>query len=95
MSYPPSARWAVRYTERALTALQGLDRPIREQIEGYAQRLLDSDAPRSRGRALSGPLVGLWRYRVGDHRLICEIQDDVLVILVIDIGHRSKIYRRQ
>ncbi|MBQ7262142.1 MAG: type II toxin-antitoxin system RelE/ParE family toxin, partial [Synergistaceae bacterium] len=49
----------------------------------------------SRGRALSGPLAGLWRYRVGDHRLICEIQDDVLVILVIDIGHRSKIYRRQ
>lgn len=53
-----------------------------------------SDNPRSTGHGLAGPLSGLWRYRVGDYRIICDIQDHKLVVLVVEIGHRSDIYRQ-
>lgn len=50
--------------------------------------------PRSKGKALTGPRLGTyWRYRIGDYRLICDIQDGALLILVIDIGNRKEIYR--
>ena len=48
---------------------------------------------RALGKALSGPLGTLWRYRVGDFRAICEVQDGAKVILVLQIGHRREIYR--
>lgn len=48
--------------------------------------------PRQRGKALSGPLSGFWRYRVGDHRVLCRLDGNVLVVLVVDVGHRSEIY---
>ncbi|MDR3346095.1 MAG: type II toxin-antitoxin system RelE/ParE family toxin [Campylobacteraceae bacterium] len=48
--------------------------------------------PRSRGKALVGNLSGLWRYRVEDYRLICKIEDNHFIILVIEIGHRNSIY---
>ena len=51
------------------------------------------DNPRSRGKALTSNLAGLWRYRVGDYRIFCRIYDDKLVITVIEIAHRSTIYR--
>ncbi|MBQ3396379.1 MAG: type II toxin-antitoxin system RelE/ParE family toxin [Synergistaceae bacterium] len=49
--------------------------------------------PRQRGKALTGTRSGQWRYRAGDYRIICEIRDDVFVVLVLEIGHRSNIYR--
>ena len=52
-----------------------------------------TDNPRLHGKALSGNLKGLWRYRIGDYRLIADIQDNELVIVAIDIGHRREIYR--
>lgn len=54
--------------------------------------LLNIDNPRSSGKALQGDLKGLWRYRVGDYRLITQIHDNELVILVIEIGHRKDVY---
>ncbi|UGX88074.1 type II toxin-antitoxin system RelE/ParE family toxin [Phyllobacterium meliloti] len=52
------------------------------------------DDPRQTGKTLRGATLGsLWRYRVGDYRIICEIQDQKLVVLVIDIGHRREVYR--
>lgn len=50
------------------------------------------DDPRTRGKALTGTLRGLWRYRVGDYRIVCDLVDSRLVVLVIDIDHRSSIY---
>jgi mRNA interferase RelE/StbE len=52
-----------------------------------------ADDPISSGKALADQLAGLWRYRVGDYRLVCEIEDGRLLILVVTIGHRSDIYR--
>lgn len=51
------------------------------------------DDPRSRGKGLSGNLAGLWRYRVGDYRVVCELDDGVMVVLVVDVAHRSTVYR--
>ncbi|TFD03790.1 MULTISPECIES: type II toxin-antitoxin system RelE/ParE family toxin [unclassified Cryobacterium] len=50
------------------------------------------DNPRDRGQALTGILSGLWRYRVGDYRVVCDLQDAHLIVLVIDIDHRNSIY---
>ena len=59
-----------------------------------AQRLATLDDPRATGKALSGPQLGTyWRYRVGDYRIICDIKDDTLCILVIELGNRREIYR--
>ena len=57
------------------------------------ERLLGSPDPRQIGKALAGELQGLIRYRVGDYRLICRLEDRVLTILVLEVGHRREIYR--
>ena len=56
------------------------------------KNLVDCDDPHRTGKALTGQFKGSWRYRVGDYRILAEIHDDVLVILLIDIGHRSTVY---
>ena len=62
---------------------------IRTWIE---KNLMNTENPRIKGKALTGDLKGLWHYRVGDYRILAEIQDAKIVILILDIGHRSKIY---
>jgi len=57
------------------------------------ERVASQEDPRSLGKALSGPLGTLWRYRVGDYRVICEIQHEVVKILMVRIGHRREVYR--
>jgi mRNA interferase RelE/StbE len=57
------------------------------------ERVAPSDDPRAMGIALKGPLGDLWRYRVGDYRVICDIQDKVLTVLVLQIGNRREVYR--
>ena len=58
------------------------------------ERLANLENPRSLGEALQGRHLGeFWRYRVGDYRIVCKIQDDHLVILVIKVGHRREVYR--
>ena len=57
------------------------------------ERLATADNPRQWGRALQGERRGLWRYRVGDYRLICDIQDEKITILVLELGHRKDVYR--
>lgn len=59
---------------------------IKKNLEGC-------ENPRVHGKALSGNLKGLWRYRIGDYRLLVDIQDDKLIIVAVDIGHRREIYR--
>lgn len=54
--------------------------------------LVDLDDPQTRCKALTGPLAGLWRLRVGDYRVLLDIQRDELVIVALDVGHRSSIY---
>lgn len=77
--------WRIELSETANKQLAKLDKTEARRITKFLrERLVASDNPRIVGKALSGPLGGLWRYRVGDYRLICEIQDGVLCVLVED-----------
>ena len=58
------------------------------------KNLENTDNPRRQGKALTGNLKGLWRYRIGDYRLIVDIMDEELVIIAVDIGHRREVYRQ-
>ena len=86
--------WSIKLEATALKALKKLDATVRRRIEHYIDRLAEEDNPRIRGIALQGTdYEGLWRYRVGDYRLICQIKDQELVILVLEIGHRREVFR--
>lgn len=74
--------------------MKKLDRETARRIIAKLREISQLEDPRSTGKALVGNLAGLWRYRVGDYRIICDIEDGVLVILVVDIAHRSKVYKR-
>ena len=86
--------WTIEYTDTAITHLRRLDRQTAQRIVDYMdQRVSVQENPRELGQALRGPLGGLWRYRVGDCRVICDIQDQVLRILVVRVGRRDTVYR--
>ncbi|AMV73339.1 type II toxin-antitoxin system RelE/ParE family toxin [Desulfuromonas carbonis] len=86
--------WTIKYTSTAKVQLRKLDRPVAARILDYMdQRVAILDDPRTLGKALSGNLGGLWRYRVGDCRVICEIQGTSVSILVVKIGNRREVYR--
>ena len=86
--------WTIEYTDTARTQLRRLDRETARRIVDYMdQRVSALENPRALGQALSGPLGGLWRYRVGDYRVICDIQDRALRVLVVRVGRRDTVYR--
>ena len=67
-----------------------LDKSVQKQIQTFISKLKGLENPRLRGKALVGNLLGLWRYRVGDYRLLCKILDEELFIVVVDVGHRKR-----
>ncbi len=86
--------WTLRISETARRQLKKLDRSTAQNLLRYMNRLLQqTEDPRQRGKALTANLSGLWRYRVGDYRVICQIEDDQLVVLVVGLSHRSDVYR--
>ncbi len=86
--------WTIEYTASARTQLRKLDKQMARRIVDYMnERVAGLEDPRNLGRALTGPLGELWRYRVGDCRVICDIQDDALRVLVVRVGGRDKVYR--
>ncbi|MXY17561.1 MAG: type II toxin-antitoxin system RelE/ParE family toxin [Acidobacteria bacterium] len=86
--------WTIEYTDTARTQLRKLDRQTARRVLDYMdQRVGASDDPRGGGRRLRGPRGGLWRYRVGDCRMICDIQDAAVRVLVLRIGKRREVYR--
>ena len=73
--------------------LKKLDAAISKRVLDYLEQVELLDNPRSRGKALTSNRAGLWRYRVSDYRILCRIRDDELIITVIEIAHRSTVYR--
>ena len=69
-----------------------LDKSVQRRIKNYLDDIVQLENPRSRGKALVGNLVNLWRYRVGDYRIICDIQDEKILITILRIGHRKDVY---
>ena len=80
-------------TETFKKQLKKFDAAISKRVLDYLEQIELLDNPRSRGKALTSNLSGLWRYRVGDYRILCRICDDKLIITVIEIAHRSTVYR--
>ena len=86
--------WTLEFTETARLQLRSLDRPTARRILDYMEhRVAALDDPRQRGAALTGPLGDLWRYRIGNCRVICDIQDRVLRVLVVRVRRCDQVYR--
>ena len=85
--------WLIEFDKHAEKAFDKLDNVTQNRIMDFLDALEQLDNPRQHGKALKGQHKGSWRYRVGDYRLICNIQDNKLLILVLELGHRSKIYK--
>ncbi|MCP9808648.1 type II toxin-antitoxin system RelE/ParE family toxin [Cyanobium sp. HWJ4-Hawea] len=84
----------MRISETARRQLKKLDRSKAQILLRYLNSLvLETEDPRQRGKGLTANLTGLWRYRVGNYRVICDIQEDELVVLVLQVAHRSQAYR--
>ena len=89
---PPPA-WKVEFDAAAARELRKLGRAPRADILRYLrERISTPDDPRRFGKALGGGLTGLWRYRVGDHRIVCRIDDHKIVVLVVRVAHRRRAY---
>ncbi len=84
--------WTIRYLPEATKALEKMDKSTAKRILTYLTQVAELDDPRSRGKALTGNLAGLWRYRVGDWHVVTQIRDDELLIITTRIAHRSRVY---
>lgn len=86
--------WTVEVSDFAERQLRKLDRPVRDRLLGYLDdRIEGCKNPRHFGEPLKGEMAGLWRYRVGDYRIICKLEDKRLVVVALAVGHRREIYR--
>lgn len=88
------SKYRVLLTNQAKKQLRKLDKPTEIMLASWIKKnLVDCTDPRQRGRAIAGDFENAWRYRVNDYRIIAEITDDTLIILLVEIGHRRSIYR--
>lgn len=86
--------WKIEYAETARRQLSKLDKPIARRILDYMdRRIAPLKDPRSVGKVLHGVLGDLWRYRVGEFRVICEIRDGEMRVLIVRVGNRKDVYR--
>lgn len=87
--------WRIELQDGALKDLDQLDRPIVRRILSFLrERVAKLDDPRSIGEALRGSKLGeFWKYRVGDWRIVCRIEDEQVTILVVRVGNRREVYR--
>lgn len=87
--------WQLRFSKRADKQLSKMDPGVRRVVLAWLLKNVDGCAdPRAHGKSLTANESGKWRYRVGDYRILCEIHDDELVVLALEVGHRRDIYRR-
>lgn len=85
--------WIVEWDERARKELRKLDKTLQKNILKYLrERIAVRDDPRRFGKPLSYDKHGLWRYRVQDTRIVCRIEQNEMIVLVIKVGHRKDVY---
>ncbi len=94
MNWSGVLAWTIEVGRSAAKQIAKLQRPAQQSIVRFLrERLAPAENPRQWGKPLHGEKRGLWRYRVGDHRLICDIQDEKITVLVLAVGHRKDVYR--
>lgn len=87
-------KYTVETTERFEKEFKRLDRYTQRMLKSWIEKnLVGCENPRAKGKGLTANRSGQWRYRIGDYRLICLIQDNELVILALTVGHRSDVYK--
>jgi mRNA interferase RelE/StbE len=90
----PAPVWRVEFDRAAVRDLRKLGVDDERRVLRYLRdRIAGSEDPRRFGHALTGDRKGLWRYRVGDTRIVAAIEDDRFMVLVITVGHRREVYR--
>jgi mRNA interferase RelE/StbE len=90
----PTRTWRIEISRTAERQIKKLDKVTQTAIVRFLrERVMPADNPRQWGKPLQGEKRGFWRYRVGDYRLICDIQDLRVVVIVLEVGHRKDIYR--
>jgi mRNA interferase RelE/StbE len=93
MSWKKNLAWRIEITHTATKQFTKLDHQVQAEIVRYLrERIATDEDPRRYGAPLRKELAGRWKYRVGAYRLICEIQDEKILVLVLMVGHRSKVY---
>jgi mRNA interferase RelE/StbE len=87
--------WRIEFDPAALRELEKLDKTVERRVVKFLRdRVANLDDPRQIGGSLQGTRSGLWKYRVGDYRVICSLEHDRLVVLVLQVGHRREVYNR-
>lgn len=86
--------WTIEFDKKAKKEFTNLDKAIQKQINKFLLKLEKSSNPRQFGEALKGTFGSFWRYRVGDYRLICSIEDNILTVLVLRVRHRKEVYKK-
>ncbi|MCP1224533.1 type II toxin-antitoxin system RelE/ParE family toxin [Sebaldella sp. S0638] len=87
-------KYNVEYTEKCLKQLKKMDKSESAYIVGWIKKkLINCENPRIHGKGLVGDHSGEWRYRIGNYRIIADINDDTVLILLLNIGHRKNVYK--
>jgi mRNA interferase RelE/StbE len=90
---PASSVWTIEVLDLALDQIRAFDTTTQKRIFRFLDRLPSHANPRAVGEALSGNWAGYWKYRIGDYRLICQIVDLRLKVVVAKAAHRREVYR--
>ena len=86
--------YSVDYTPKAEKQISKLDMPVQKRIYGWINKNLENcEDPTTFGKRLTQNLKGYWSYRIGDYRIIADIQDDKVLIIIVEVGHRREIYK--
>ena len=87
--------WRLEFSKRADKQLAKMDAGVRRVVVSWLLKNIDGcEDPRAHGKGLVANHSREWRYRIGDYRVLCEIRDEELVVLAIEIGHRREVYKR-
>lgn len=88
--------WKIEWSDEARKQLRKLDKKLQSKILKYlSERIATANHPRDFGKSLQYDRYGLWRYRVNDARIICQIRDEEFLILVLRVGHRKNVYEQK
>lgn len=87
------SEWVLRHSPQYTKALSKLDPQVQRNISRYLAEIIHANNPRIHGLGLKQNLTGYWRYRVGDYRVIVEFIEAECIVVAVDVGHRSRIYR--
>lgn len=87
-------KYQLLFSKQARDDIKKLDNSTKRLLENWLNKhLVDCEKPRAFGKPLTADKKGLWRYRIGNYRLICNIYDNKLIILALSFGHRSEVYK--